>query len=256
MKGFGSGTGRWLWACARLALLLGLPLASQAASLQPLTEDEMSRVTGREGVLVSLEYYYNSDPIDDPLTPHFNEAGQALGGFCSSPNGNSSLGNMNCRLGLQLENRSGEWLVFKNGHASLVVNRLSLDASFLGDASASSVAYESFFDVRKFQDTDGSCLLETGNCSVSTLRKMPAMRAHYPQTGGAYNPATHRAEGYDDARFGLYFEGLAVEYNSAPGVQDGWMNNDNGSFLGLNIADNNGHQAGIAFGGNFYMYGF
>ena len=48
------------------------------------------------------------------------------------------------------------------------------------------------------------------------------------------------------------FEGLAVEPNAGAPNGNGWEGNQNGS-LGLNIADNNGHQARIAFGGDFYL---
>ena len=228
-------------------LCLGLGGAAQAASLEPLTEKELSGVTGREGILVSLEYYYNIERTNDPGT-----TGQALiGGThgCSMPDGGASLGNVNCRLALQLENRETEWLVFKNGYASLVINRLSLDAAFLGDAS--SAANTGFYNNAKFVDENGSCLLGPGNCTASYIAEMPAVRAHYPQTDGSYDHVMFSSTGYSDARFGMYFEGLAVE----PGEM-GWQSNANGSFMGAKIADNNGPQAGIAFGGDFYMYGF
>ncbi len=78
---------------------------------------------------------------------------------------------------------------------------------------------------------------------------MPGLRLSYPE--GA-------ADGleFNDVRFGLYFEGLAVEPNALVPSGNGWEGNNNGSFMGLNIADNNGHQAGIAFGGDFYLYGY
>ena len=230
-------------------LLLLCAGSAQSVELQPLTEGEMSAVTGQEGILASLEYYYNSDPTPGP------SLGAGLAGFCSEPGSPDSLGNMNCRLGLQLENREDEWLVFKNGHASLVVNRLSLDAAFLGDGSATQVAYLGFFNEEKFRDVDGSCLLGAGNCNAAYIASMPGVRLHYPQTGGSYDPGTGVSAGFNDVRFGLFFEGLAVEYNS-PGVQDAWSKNESGSFMGVNIADNNGHQAGIAVGGDVYMFGF
>lgn len=234
------------------ASLLALTAAAgglHAQTLQPMSDAEMGEVTGREGVLVSIDYYYNSEYTGDLATN-----GQAHSS-CSTPNGGTSLGDLDCRLALQLENRETEWLVFKNGHASLSIDRLSLDAAFLGDATSAGAGYTGFFDASKFQDNLGGCLLETGSCTVATLQAMPAVRAHYPLTGGSYNSTTKETTGYTDVLFGLYFEGVAVEYNTGA-VQDGWQKNDMGSFLGLNIADNNGSQARIAFGGDFYMYGF
>ena len=236
---------------AALLMTLLSPV-SQAQTLQPLSEDELSDVTGQEGILISLEFYYNSEKTSNSAT-----TGRRLGGFCSTPDGNASLGNQNCRLAIQIANHEDHWVVAKNGHSSISVNRLSFDAAFLGDAG--SAANTGYFNEQKFRDPSGNCLLEINSCTTATIADMPALRTHYPETSGSYNPGTETVSGYNDVRFGMYIEGMAVEFNSAPGVQDGWQvgaANDNGSFLGLNIADNNGHQAGIAFGGDFYLYGF
>lgn len=241
-----------LAAAFAMGLALALPQAVLAQSLQPLSEEEMGGVTGQEGILISLEFYYNSQKTSDPAT-----TGQRLSDFCSSPDGDASLGNENCRLAIQIANHEDHWIVAKNGHASISVNRLSFDAAFLGDAG--SAANTSYYNDAKFRDVSGNCLLEINNCSAATIALMPSLRTHYPETAGSYNSTSHTTTGYNDVRFGMFIEGMAVEFNSAVGVQDGWQNNaaiDNGSFLGLNIADNNGHQAGIAFGGDFYLYGF
>lgn len=232
-----------------LAVMLMCSAVASAQPLQPLSEEEMGNVTGQEGILISLEFYYNSEKTNDPAT-----TGQRLSGFCSTPNGGTSLGNQNCRLGIQIANRLDNWLVIKNGYSSISVNRLSFDAAFLGDAA--SAANTGYFNLEKFRDASGNCLLETNSCTTTTIAESPALRTHYPETSGSYNPATQATSGFNDVRFGMYVEGMAVEFNSGPGLQDGWQQNNNGSFLGLNIADNNGNQAGIAFGGDFYLYGF
>lgn len=220
-----------------------------AESLQPLSDEEMGTVTGQKGILVSLDYYYNSN--------HTN-GGAPLSGAsgCSTPNGATSLGNMNCRLGVQLTNRETEWLVFKNGYASAAIKRLSLDASYLSDSRGSGPGYTSWFSGAKFSDELGACLFGAGNCTPGYVSSLAALRTHYPDSGGTYAPGTHITTGYDNVLLGMYFEGLAVEPNSALNVQDGWQRNVNGSFLGLNIADNNGYQARIAIGGDFYLYGY
>lgn len=238
---------------AALLMTLLSPV-SQAQTLQPLSEDELSDITGQEGILISLEFYYNSEKTSDSST-----TGRRLGGFCSTPDGNASLGNQNCRLAIQIANHEDHWVVAKNGHSSISVNRLSLDAAFLGDAGSASAANTGYFNEKKFDPSGNNCLLGAGNCTTAYIEDMPALRTHYSETSGSYTPGTRTVSGYNDVRFGMYIEGMAVEFNSAPGVQDGWQvgaANDNGSFLGLNIADNNGHQAGIAFGGDFYLYGF
>jgi|GEM_PF-592968 len=254
--------GKTFWAAlvAGISMLFAIP----GYALESMDDSEMGAVTGQEGVLISLEYYYNSDP-----SPGVNQ-GAALGGAfgCSAPNGGTSLANQNCRLALQLENRDFGWLVFKNGHASVVMNRLSLDAAFLGgdpvaDNGVSTANKAIALNDEKFRDESGACLF--GDCTTTWIDNSPAVRAQYIETGGIYTagspgqPGT--STGYNDVLLGMYVEGLAVEYNQ-PQAGDswtaapGWQANNFGSFLGFEIADNNGHQAGIAIGGNFYMYGF
>lgn len=231
-------------AFAVLAVVLCMH-TNPAQALEAMDDTEMGTVTGQKGILASFQYYYNSSPAEADL-------GAPLS-ICDTPNGGSSLANMNCRFGLQLKNRESEWLVFKNGHASIDLRRLAIDASLLGDSHGGSAAYHGYFNEAKFTDQDGStCLLPSGNCSgaaASGLAEMPGLRLSYPE--GA-------ADGFEfnDVRFGLYFEGLAVEPNALLPSGNGWEGNNNGSFMGLNIADNNGHQAGIAFGGDFYLYGY
>lgn len=252
IKVFSAISGFRFW--HRFVVVVSLLSASvvHSQSLQPLTEEEMGSVTGQEGIMISLEYYYNSEKTSSTAT-----TGRALSGFCSTPNGSTSLGNQNCRLAIQIANHQDYWIVVKNGHASISVKRLSLDAAFLGDAgSATDVGFYNDGKFRQPAALGGACLLEIGVCNTATIQEMPALRTHYSETAGAYDPVSHTVTGYDDVRFGLYYEGMAVEFNSAVNVQDGWQLNDNGSFLGLNIADNNGNQAGIAFGGDFYLYGF
>lgn len=237
--------------------------ANPGYALEALDDDEMDAVTGQAGILLSFQYYFNSDHVDDLGTAGFNEAGAPLTGAtgCSTPNGGTSLENMNCRFAVQLKNRETEWLVFKNGHASIDLDRIALDASVLGNSRGADDGtngpdnYASWFNESKFRDidpdpndsVDGPCLLE-GACEASTIADMAGLRLSYPVgTNG---------ENFQNVRFGLYFEGLAVEPNALAPGGNGWAGTENGSFMGLNIADNNGHQAGIAFGGDFYLYGF
>lgn len=229
---------------------------AQAGKMEALSDEQLGGISGQEGVLLSLDYFLNSDPAAD---------GAKLDSYCS---GNS----VNCRFTWQIAGRedgeihsgltnpgSGEWLVYKDGYASLVVNKLKLDASFLGGAaSAEPVAYEGFFNAAKFQGVDSQgeavCLLE-GGCTESNIRNTPALKTHYSNSDpGSYDPGSGTVTGYNDVLFGMRFDRLAIEYDTA-GVP-GYNLDNNGSFMGLNIADNNGPQAKISFGGDFYMYGF
>ncbi|KGD65760.1 hypothetical protein Y5S_00984 [Alcanivorax nanhaiticus] len=205
-----------------------------------MADAEMGDITGQKGILLSLQYYYNSHP---------NLDGAAVSD-CATPNGGTSLNNMNCRFAVQLKNREDEWLVFKNGHASIDLTRIALDASILGDSGGASNT--SLFNPEKFEDVDGSCLLTgaAGGCDgeAPTIAAMAGLRLSYPVgTNG---------ENFGNVRFGLFFEGLAVEPNALAPNTNGWEGTDRGSFMGLNIADNAGHQANISFGGDFYLYGF
>ncbi len=235
---------RFLW------LLLFLPAIATASGMRTLSDSELSEVSGREGVVISFDYYLNSEKTNDKATD-----GQVLGAYC----GASSL---NCRFTWQIAGRgegeqgsyAGEWLVYKDGYASLSVNELSLDAAFLGDASSPAWVNDAFIAGNKrFQDVDGSCLLE-GGCTVANMMLTPALRTHYSNTSGSYNPLDGTTNGYNDVLLGMHIGGLAVEYDA--GAVPGYNRNDQGSFMGLSIRDNNGPRAGIAFGGDFYMYGF
>lgn len=264
------------------ALLLSFMLPASANAMEPLDEQEMSAIAGQEGVMVGLEYYYNSVRTSNPTT---SGAGLEI---CA----NGGLGDMDCRLAWQLSGRGqayndiyasttwtytasngsthimdGEWLVWKAGWSSLVVKDLMLDAATLGDAESSGAAYQPWLtdNVRpvygSFVDSSGNCLMPLGpsdggaTCSVAYMTNMPALKTHYPGTGGTYNSGTRTTTGFEDVRFGLEVTGLSAEYDN--GTQAGWQLNNGDSFTALKIADNNfENQAGIAFGGSFYLYGF
>lgn len=230
-----------------VALTVGACLhANPAQALEPMADTEMGAVTGQKGILLSLQYYYNTHP-DQAGAPDATCSDAAAG----------SLADMDCRFATQLKNREDEWLVFKNGHASLDLDRIALDASVLGDSRGADDGtngpfdYTAWFNEGKFRDVDNGsgapCLLE-GACEASTIANMAGLRLSYPEGENGAN--------FGNVRFGMFFEGLAVEPNAGAPNGNGWEGNQNGSFMGLNIADNNGHQARIAFGGDFYLYGF
>lgn len=233
-----------------LLLLVALPAVTFANGMRTLSDAELSEVSGREGVVISFDYYLNSEKSNDKATD-----GQILGTYCGASN-------LNCRFTWQIAGRgdgeqgsyAGEWLVYKDGYASLSVNELSLDAAFLGEAGMPAWVDDAFVAGNtRFQDVDGNCLLE-GGCTVANMMLTPALRTHYSNTGGNYNPLDGTTTGYSDVLLGMHIGGLAVEYDA--GAVPGYNRNEQGSFMGLSIRDNNGPRAGIAFGGDFYMYGF
>lgn len=283
--------------------LLFLVIASQqnAYGLEALADQEMSAVTGQEGVQISLDYYYNAVKTD-AHTFAAAGSGQPTGyGIAACGGGDgyaAALGDMDCRLSWQLANRGdadtlgvnttttwdynngtstypmdGEWLVWKAGWMSLSANGLNLDASFLGEADSSGTSYESwlnpnlapiygsFVNSSGTGGSDGSgCLMPDGHglspCTVDYIKAMPALKTHYDNGGGSYDSASRTLTGYNDARFGMQIIGLSAEYDDNVGGVPGWRRNEMGSFTSLRIADNNGNQAGVTFGGNFYLYGF
>src|SRR5690554_2563850 len=186
-----------------------------AAELAPLSDEQLGGISGQEGVLLSQEYYYNSNPA----------TGGRDDAYCNA-------NPLNCRFTWQVAGREqgvaqpgmanprGEWLVYKDGYMSLSVKRLSLNAAFLGEGISAGTAYNSFYNAERFKDSAGNCLLEgVSDCGDATvardqIRLMPGMRSFYPETGGSYNPATRQTTGYDDAKFALHFTGLAIEYDN------------------------------------------
>lgn len=231
-----------------------------AREMQTLNDIELGNVSGQEGISLSIDYYLNTIKTSDPST-----TGQVDTTFCPG-----TLDDISCRFTWQIANRAegdnhsglvgakGEWLAYKDGFLSLTIDKLSLDASFLGDAGSASAAYSGWFNPETFQDSSGACLLAGGDgvsaCTVAFIQSMPALRTHYPGTSGSYNSASHDTNGYNDVRLGMQIGGLSIEYNQAG--TPGYLLNNHGSFAGLTIADNNGNQSGFAFGGNFYLYGF
>lgn len=128
-------------------------------ALEAMDDTEMGSVTGQKGILLSLQYYYNTHP---------DQAG-APDSTCSD-DGAGSLADTDCRFATQLKNRESEWLVFKNGHASIDLDRIALDASVLGDSRGADDGtngpsdYTAWFNEGKFRDVDSGsgapCLLE------------------------------------------------------------------------------------------------
>ena len=79
----------------------------------------------------------------------------------------------------------------------------------LGDSHGSSSAYTGYFNAAKFSDESGSCLLE-GACTTNTIADMAGLRLSYPEGENGAN--------FGNVRFGMFFEGLAVEPNGFSGV--------------------------------------
>lgn len=244
-----------------LLSVFALSAPVMAMDLEPLSDEDLSNVRGREGVAITFDYYFNSD----------RATGEALstGDYVCGDGANYE----NCLFTWQIAGREhtwgdndhtfkGEWLAYKEGYLTMNVKRLALESSFLGQAKSAASGYESYHNEDKFKgkiydgnsvDHNITCLLEI-DCTVAMLKETPALRTYYPDTHGSYDSATGKSSGYDDVRLGLVFERLAIEYDD--GTIPGYEQDLQGSFAGLRITDTNDATAGIAFGGDFYMYGF
>lgn len=249
--------------------LLMLCATSQVAALEELSDNELSQVQGREGVALTFDYYFNSQPTGP---------NQGL----ANDNCGTGSNYLNCLFTWQIAGREhrwggangdaykGEWLAYKEGYLTMNVNRLALEAAVLGEAKSAASSYESFHNEDKFKgkvynedtgvDHNITCLLEDGDCSIASMKLSPALKTYYPDTGGYYDASEGVSVGYNDVRLGLQFERLAVEYDKGTvgeaNFVPGYNVDENGSFIGMLVKDNNANTAGIAFGGDFYMYGF
>lgn len=225
-----------------------LLISSQIAfAMQPIDDEQLSEILGREGVAVELELRVNTDANGNPLNSMTN-CGSGAGPFFTSE----------CRLGLQFEGFVNEWLVLRGVYGFMKIDRLTLDASLAGNSNSFG-----HFDASKFQDVNGVCLLN-GGCTQANVLNQPAMAVSYPATTPAYSAGT--STGYDSFLLGFtvkeveiisgadsYLDGLA-------GLDPNGITDANGSFLGLSIGDDSGsfatNSAGFAIGGTAYVMGF
>jgi hypothetical protein len=149
---------------------------------------------------------------------------------------------------LNAQGRTNEWVLFRGVYGSLVINDINLDAGILGNVSGAPSGY---FDATRFQDPGGTCLLPTG-CNNSDLLGEPALVFEYPDTSPSYSSSTGQSNGYDSLEIGYTIEETRIIFQNN-GFND---TTTDGSFLGLQVSDNNAARAGIAISGQAYVYGF
>ena len=142
-----------------------------------LADTEMGAVTGQRHSLTAVLLQHSPDQAGAPDATRSDAAA-------------GSLADMDCRFATQLKNREDEWLVFKNGHASLDLDRIALDASVLGDSRGADDGtngpfdYTAWFNEGKFRDVDNGsgapCLLKA-LVEASTIANMAGLRLSYPE---------------------------------------------------------------------------
>ena len=253
-----------------------LPLAAwlciaPAHALQALDDEQMSEITGQEGISIGLELRVNADANGDPLTGALSNARPGLG---NDINCGATIGGGPCTFALQFANRPGDWLVFKNYSYALKVDQQYLDAAVLSEAADAGTYYNETETLpntpfNRFQTRNGDCLLNTTDCTNGAvtdpgtgLSSAPAMRMSMPATTASYSRSggaggTGLSTGYDSILIGGTLGGLSAEFDGWDGGSaPGWQNPDSSSFLGLNIRDNNSSMAGIRVTGNVFLFGF
>ena len=243
----------------RLALLLLLPAFANAEML-PVDDAALEQVTGQSGISLALEFDLNVQDADqDGVVDLTGGNFQPIANCGNGTFDNGTAGS--CRLAINITNRPDEWVVFKDFYGSARTDNIYLDGGYLRDAGNDT----STFDPERFKATDGSCLVDpTGNdCGsagsppayfddlAAMVVSMPGKHNGTGFTARGYDSTTGVSSGYDSLELGLTIGGIAVEYGPT-----GYEQNLNGSFLGVNIADNNSPYAGIDVQGQAYIFGF
>lgn len=205
------------------------------AELVEIGDAQMSAISGQSGIALGLTLDVNTEKFGS------GSYGQPL----ASLDGCSGIGNP-CRLALQFENRDDQWLVLKDFYGNVLIDTIHLDGGKLEDANDS----KSYFDASRFEDEDGNCLV-AGGCTTTNLDQDAAMVFSYPALSASYNPGSGIASNYTSFQMALTIGRVAVEHGPT-----GYDADDNGSFMGVKVADNNGHLAGAQIGGTAYLFGF
>lgn len=221
-----------------LTMLCLLCLAPAALALDPIGDEELGGLVAQEGIALGIELRLNTDASGSPLPDAtLTQCGSTGTVFSSSE----------CRFAISFEGRTDEWLLFRGIYGFIDIEEINLDAGILHVAGTPA----GYFDATRFQDPAGACLLPTGTCTNDFLRGRPSLLFEYPSTVTSYNSATGLSSGYDSLRLGLGIKESIVVFGN-----DAFDSTQPGSFLGVNIADNDGGAAGIAIRGQGYVYGF
>lgn len=228
------------------AALLALALPAAAGELVSLDDQALGEVSGREGIVVGLEVYYNAQKNSNAQLD-----GTAIGGTAGTPDGDCVVAPRPCTLAMQIAGRdyrllnrvpvggagtyaaAGEWLMFKDSYFAVKMPELYLDGSFLGGtngALSAGTAYETFFDEARFRGVptvvgsplSGPCLLSNGAgtaCTIANVKAQPALsmyQRHGSDGAGttSYNTTTGVSTGYDDISLSLKIGRMAIEYDT------------------------------------------
>lgn len=208
-----------------LLITLVFLLPCPALAMEPVNDEQLSRITGQQGVQLTLRLRNN---VDDSFNP--------IG--CSGP--------LNpCRMGLEFSGREGIWLMLKDYYGYLAINDIRLTSSTLpGTATA-------FANTQRFlsQDSTPTCLISGKSVAGCLPTGELAMKISYPQSGpvGSYN----------DFSLFMNIGRTALEFDDS--TTPGFMRDvASGSVLGFRMSDSTALNAPSQskFMGDAYVFGF
>lgn len=189
---------RSLRSCGVLVLLSAACVAR--AELAPLSAEELEGIAGQDGISFEWDLRINADATGTPLA------------LCSGADRSA------CRIALEYENRSGEWVVFKGFSGRFYWSRFNLDA-FTSPAANSGVG-------------------DTGRFTTLPYSK-PHIMVTFPEPLEIYN---------------FQMAKVAIEYGAAGYAADP---GDLNTFLGMAISNSVAGQPGtMTFEGQMTVWGF
>lgn len=235
-------------------LLLAAGLAS-ASGLTPLDDDQLSVVTGREGVAMDFVYAMNAYHEDsagytagDPITDTNHLTGDPLASL------ENCDGLMNpCSLGITVNNRPGMWVMLKDLYGIQKINNFWLNGR---ETQAVSTVGSSVADENRFKD-NGSCMLPGGNSRTPCLPDSPSL----PSLAMSYGPAIPGGDDLDtfevDVEWHLYIGRVTVQYDDPTnGLAYLPANDQPGSFMSYQITDMHQKAAKFDYDGRVVMFGW
>lgn len=205
--------------------------------MSSLSEDEMSGVSGAQGVVLELKLRNNTSSTSAPLD-------------CVVVIGNPNP----CRMGLEFAARSGIWLMLKEYFGTVHLKDIRMDAGFMPAANTA------YYDAARFKDVAGANLIPGANPI-----NLPTILMTYPATD---------AQGtYDDFLSYLNIGRAWLEYDI--GAISGYNRDTTlDSALSMRLADSSGTDlipdpdnppdvklsnnspAKMRFWGTAYVFGF
>jgi len=209
---------------------------AETAAMQALDEDEMSGVTGMQGVVLEFKLRNNVNAAFTPIG-----CTVAVGTPFGTPNP--------CRMGLEFAARNGVWLMLKEFYGTLHLKDIRMDAGFMPAANTA------YYNVARFRDVLGADLIAGANPTND-----PAILMTYPDAD---------AQGtYDDMLSFLNIGRAWLEFDCNPAGAGATLcnpatsgyNRDTtlDSALSIRMADSGALNAPakMRFWGTAYVFGF